>query len=124
MLENYSIHAAERLVSVKFSGHLTFADLQNYITQLRQNPDFNPVFSELVDLTAVASTELNYGKSAILSDSADPFSLESRRAFVVVNEAVHHVVRIYQMLREDALGIRAFGTIEEAKQWLGVGGHV
>jgi len=118
MLDGWSIDAAKRMVSVKFSGHLAFADLQAYIAGLLASPDFDPTFSELVDLAAVNSTELNYGKSAVLSEWADPYALSSRRAFVVVSEAVHHVVRMYQTLRGDSGGIRVFSRPEDAREWL------
>jgi hypothetical protein len=118
MVASWTIDAPGRTVFVKFSGLLAFSDLQTYIAGLRASPFFDSNFSELVDLTDVTATELNYGKSAVLSEGADPFSRTSRRAFVVVNEAIHHVVRMYQSLREDGSGIRAFGTVEEAKRWL------
>jgi len=123
MVDSFSIDANARLVSVKFSGNLALNDLRSYISALRQDPNFDPEFSELVDLTAVTSTEIDTAKSALLSEAADPFSRQSKRAFVVQNEAVYHVVRIYQMMREgeDAAGIKLFRTLEEARVWLVVG---
>ena len=124
MLVRWSIDPVRRLVMVKFSGRLTFHDLQTYIADLRSDSGLDPSFGELVDLVEVSSTELNYGKSAVLSEGADPFSLESRRACVLVNEAVHHVARMYQKLRDESRDsgetphIRAFRTVEEAQRWL------
>ncbi|HTR65929.1 MAG TPA: STAS/SEC14 domain-containing protein [Terriglobales bacterium] len=119
MVDGFSIDVAGHLTVVKFSGHLTLQDLRAYISALRQHPDFRPEFCELVDLTDVTSTELDYSKSALLSEAADPFSLESKRAFVVVNESVDHVVRIYQTMREAGAGIKLFRTIDDARRWLG-----
>jgi len=118
MLDSFSIDATARLSSVKFSGHLTLHDLRTYIMALRQNPDFQPQFSELVDLTEVRSTELDTAKSALLSEATDPFSRESKRAFVVHNERIDHVVRIYQRLRDESPSIKLFRSMEEARRWL------
>jgi len=119
MFDGFSIDARARIVSVKFSGHLALQDLRSYIAALRRSPDFNSEFSEVVDLAEVHSTELDWAKSALLSEAADPFARESKRAFVVENDAIDPVVRIYQTLRDDGAGIRLFRSLEEAKRWLG-----
>ena len=62
--------------------------------------------------------EINAEETIALADQIDPFSLGSRRAFVVSNELQRHRARMQQILRSPSKTIGIFNTMEEAEAWV------
>jgi hypothetical protein len=120
MFVSFTIDQDLKLVKVKFQQKITLQDLKSYLQQLRSDPRFNTNYSELVDLTDVNQSEINFKMASDLARSADPFSHNSRRAFAAPNAAVFGTTRMYQMIRQDEENIRCFRTMEQAKTWLGI----
>ena len=56
-----------------------------------------------------------------LADQVDPFSFDTKRAFVVQNAFQHHEARIYHVLRTCGGNSRIFQSVEEAERWIGDG---
>jgi hypothetical protein len=104
---------------VKYGGRLTVADAERYATDLRNNPAFDPTFSELADLSEVDDPQIEYSSAARFARYTDPFSHESKRAVVATKPAVYEIARRYQLIRNDE-NIVLFKTIEDAKSWLGL----
>lgn len=52
-----------------------------------------------------------------LADQVDPFSLASRRAFVVRNSVQAHAARMHKILRTQRR-FEIFHSLEEAEQWI------
>ena len=63
--------------------------------------------------------EINPEEAIALADQIDPFSLGSRRAFVVRNDMQRHSARLQQILRSPSRTIGIFDTMEEAEAWVG-----
>jgi hypothetical protein len=108
-----------RIVIAKFGGDLTMADAERFAADLRNNPAFDPSFSELSDLTEVENPQIDYASAARFARESDPFSHESRRAIVAPRRSVYEVARMYQLIRNDE-NIVLFKTMDEAKGWLGL----
>lgn len=115
---HYVIDTQRRVVLVKFGEKLTATDIERYAEQLRANPSFRPGFSEIVDLTQVVDVELRGEDILRLADHVDPFSFESKRAFVVKDSAQSHQARMYQISRMAREKIRSFYSHEDAERWL------
>lgn len=109
------------MIIVKFSKKLRAADIEQYAQRLVSNPFFDPSFSEIVDLTEVEEVELRGDDLLRLADHIDPFSFDSKRAFVVKDAKQSHQARMYQISRLSKDNIRAVRSIDEAKRWI-VGG--
>jgi hypothetical protein len=78
---------------------------------------FDASFSEIVDLTAVEEVDLQGNEFLNLADKVDPFSEQSRRAFVVRNSVQNHAARMHKVLGTGR-SIEIFRSIEEAERWI------
>jgi len=116
---DYRIDTAVGLVSIRFTGKLTFSDIVNYVSCLRADPRFNPTFAEIVDLRQVESVELSARETMDLADQVDPFSFDSKRAFVAQSQAQIRAAHLHRILRTERKTIHVFLSIEEARKWIG-----
>lgn len=114
----YTIDQTKRMVSVEFGNALSVCDIVNYASSLRDNPLFDPDFSELVDLRNVEQLPMGAEQALKLADEIDPFSLAAKRAFVAQKSAAIYAARMHMLLRNENRNIRIFESIEEATQWL------
>lgn len=114
----YVVDSERRMVIVKFSRILKASDIEHYAQNLAANPSFDPTFSEIVDLTEVERVDLRGEEVLRLADHIDPFSPESKRAFVTRDAAQAHQARMYQISRMARDKIRSFRSREEAEKWI------
>jgi len=114
----YRIIPEKRLVWVKFGKRVSEHEIANYAASLRSNLLFEPKFSEIVDLRGVEELDLHGTQMLKLADKIDPFSLDSRRAFVVRNATQNHAARMHRILRIANESMRIFYSLGEAEQWI------
>jgi hypothetical protein len=114
----YSIYPERRLVSTRLAGRLTGRGLETYATSLRSDSRFDPTFAELMDLRQVTEILLEPDEALRLADQIDPFSLESKRAFVAHTEAQRYAARMHQLLLTGRKPISIFSSLEDATRWL------
>jgi len=117
----YTIDSAKRVVSVHFEKTLNRQTIEAYAADLRSHPHFHPDFSEIVDLSRVEELELDAKQAVNLADNVDPFSLNSRRAFVAQTSTQTNAARMHHILRGGEENIRIFPTMREAKCWIEMG---
>jgi hypothetical protein len=115
---DYRIDADHGRVYVRFAGKLTVGLIGRYVDGLRKNRAFEPGWSEIVDMRAVEEIEISAEETIALADQIDPFSLSSRRAFVVSNEQQRHRARMQQILRSPCKTIGIFETMAEAEAFV------
>jgi hypothetical protein len=115
---DYSISPERRLVSTRLAGRLTGRGLETYATALRSDPRFDSRFSEIVDIRQVLDVIVQPEEALRLADQVDPFSRESKRAFVVHTEAQLHAARMHQLLLSGRKPISIFSSMEEANRWV------
>lgn len=114
----YEIDKEARLVSARACGRLTFSVILNYASSLRIDRRFSPTFSEIVDLRSVESVSLSAKEAMALADNIDPFSVNSKRAFIVQSQAQVHAAHLHRILRPQTKTISVFFSIEEAREWI------
>ena len=119
MAAHFKVDCSKRLVTVRFDSNVTVQDVREYLEKLKSDATFEATFSELVDLTQVVSSDLDFQAAMMLARDIDPFSREARRAFVAPRAATSVTVRMYQKARGDE-SIAVFRTMDEAKDWLGI----
>lgn len=87
--------------------------------RLAADPDFDPSHSQLLDFTHVTQFDLTSADLRQLAEE-DPFSRNSRRAFLVPNDLSYGLGRMYEIFREAGgeHGIRIFRNLEEALDWV------
>ncbi len=118
MPAHYAIDAGNRIVRTTFTGVVTHSDPANNNLKLSRDPAFDPTFSELVEFNDVSDIQVNSTDLLALL-KLDPFSENSRRAFVVGSRnVIYGIVRMYEILRNDTPCIKIFETVDEALSWL------
>jgi hypothetical protein len=113
----FSVDSEQKLVTVRFGKTVTAGDIERYAAQLRDSPSFRSGFSEIADLRDVEKLDLKAEDFIRLADQVDPFSLASRRAFVVRNSVQAHAARMHKILRTQR-SFEIFHSLEEAEQWI------
>jgi hypothetical protein len=115
----FKIDKERRPVMSTGSGVLTMAEAMAHQDNLRKHPDFDPSFSQLVDLSNVTKIELSHGDMERFAQAAI-FSPNSRRAFLVAGDAVYGLARMFAILRDNAgeKGIQVFRDLDAALDWV------
>jgi SpoIIAA-like len=114
---SFNIEAGKRIVFVRFEKKLTAADVRRYAERVRAHPEFNPEFSEMVDLTEVEDLDLHAHDFLKLADEIDCFSVRAWRAFIVSNSVQSHAARMHKILRTPD-NMRIFSSLEQARAWI------
>jgi len=115
----YKIAKDRRLVLTSASGVLTLADVLAHQDQILTDPDFNPQYSQLLDLTHVTKIDLSADDICKLAER-DIFHPTSSRAILVTNDLGEGLARLFTILREhaDEKRIRVFRHLDEALEWV------
>jgi hypothetical protein len=115
----YKIDKEHRLVMTTGSGVFDLATALAHQDQLMRDPDFDPCYFQLLDLTQISKVELSPEDVHKLAERS-VFWPCSRRAILVANDVGFGFARMFEMLREHAgeKGIRVFRKIDEALEWI------
>lgn len=116
----YEIDPQRRIVTSRFWGAVTDAEVFEHNEKLRNDPRFDATYQQLVDLTGVTGIDVSTG--TINTTSLDQFfEPGTRRAFVATHDAVFGMARMFA-LRAESVGqtIRVFRDGGAAKDWLGI----
>ena len=113
----YVVDVDRRLVVVRFAKKVTVSDIERYTNLLRANPEFQPTFSEIADMSEAVELDLQADEFLKLADEIDPFSPEAKRAFVAKTSVQHHAARMHKALRT-LRNIEIFSSFEDAERWI------
>jgi hypothetical protein len=118
----YVIDKERRLVLTTGWDRLTYAQTKSLQDQLLNDPDFDPKFNQLIDLTALTGLGMSTEETKALASRA-VFSASSRRAFVATNPAVFGMCRLYEASHhgwDEHAQVRVFSDRDAALKWLGL----
>jgi hypothetical protein len=116
---HYKIDVPGRLVNVQVDGILCDADLVDGDSALRNDPEFDPAFYQLLDLSKADGSEVTADGVRALASRPPLFSSSARRALVVRSDLGFGMSRMFELLREGKSGeVRVFRDIDEARAWL------
>jgi hypothetical protein len=115
----FKIDKERRLVMSTGAGVFTMTDALAHQENLLKNPDFEPNFSQLMDLTHITEVDLTSEDLRTLSQRSI-FSRDSRRAILVNSDVVFGLARMFEALREyyGEEGIRVFRNLDDALEWV------
>lgn len=115
----YKIDQQRRLVLSTGFGILTREDLAGHQERLQTDPDFDPGFSHLADITHVTKLDLDANDVSLLAQP-NIFSSTSRRAFVVKDDFQFGLAKMFESLRVAAgeRGVRVFRNLEDGLDWI------
>lgn len=119
MPASYTIDKARRLVLLRMWGVCTAKDVLWFREAIKTDPDFDPDFAELVDLTGVIKAKMAPGEVRMLAGMV-PFSAAARRALLSEDLLIFGLSRIYETLRSlrGDQHVRVFRRRDEAMAWL------
>ena len=119
MPAEYKIDKSKKMVFTKAYGILTDQEAYTHQDKLRNDPDFDPGYSQLIDSTNVKNPE-NLSLEAIYKlAERNPFGAGSLRAFVAPNRLLYVMFHVFQTITEkhpDEIVI--FKDLTEARRFL------
>ena len=120
MPASYRIDKSLGLVFTKGEGVLTGQDILTHELRLREDPDFDPSYNQLIDLREVIEFAASAAEMRTIS-TYHIFNEKSRRAIVAEKDANFAMARMYEMFREaEPDRIKVFREMAEARRWLGL----
>jgi hypothetical protein len=116
----YTIDRDRRLVISTGWERLTFAEVMVHRERFTHDPDFDPAFNQLGDMSAVTELEISIDEAKELA-SRNIFSRQSKRAFVATKPLIFGMLRLMEAYHEispapERVGI--FHNRDEAIKWL------
>jgi hypothetical protein len=119
MPASYEIDKKRRLVISTCLDPLNLADGLAHQEKLLKDPDFDPSFFQIMDLTRVSFSGMEASDLRELAER-NVFSAQSCRAIVVSSNLVYGFGRMFEIHRENAgeHGIRVFQDLDEAVDWV------
>lgn len=121
MPARYRIDRQRRLVISSAWGALSVTDIELHRKKLLSDPDFDPVFSQLLDFTKVTGA-LMTGEDVRLLAVANIFSFTSRRALLVRpdDSDLFGLARKFKIIREGRGegATRVFRDRDAALRWV------
>ena len=116
----YVIDKQRRLVTSIASGVVTYSDIAAHQSRLKNDPDFDPTFDQLVDGTGATRIELTAEEIRTVARQR-LFAASSRQAFATSSEFAYGLARMFEIYR-DASGagraVRVFSGLDAAQEWL------
>ena len=111
---------AMRLVITLCWGEVLRDEVINGLEKLSLNPDFNPDFAQLTDLSQVSKLNLGFNDMDVIHCLHDPFSNVGKRAVVAPgHDALYGLARMYQLL-VDHEHFEVFHLLPDAVSWVGL----
>jgi len=122
MAVTYRIDPALKLVHTQVEGRLNLEDALTHAYTLKNDPQFRPEYSELVDLSKFSGSDLPPAAMEAFANDlpGEVFARHARRAVVAPADPIFDLSRQYQRMRPNAESFRVFHTMDEAKEWLGI----
>jgi hypothetical protein len=115
----HAIDIPNRLVRVHVNGTLTDQDLLDGDSTLRRDPEFDPAYDQLLDLSEANGSEITANGVRALASRPPLFSPSARRAIVVRSDLGFGMSRMFELAREGKSGeVRVFRDLEAARAWL------
>jgi hypothetical protein len=120
MPATYKIDLELGIVRSVASGVLTDDDCDEHVEALRNDPLFKPSMDQLIDFTGV--TEIRVSAGAVQRVARrNPFGKGARRAFVIVDDAVYGMARMYDSFTSrQPHNLVIFRDMAQAVDWLGL----
>ena len=120
MPATYKIDTDLRMVFSTASGILTDEDCHAHVDALHEDPLFESSMGQLVDFTPVTEVRVTAGAIHTFA-RRNPFGQGARRAFVVADDVVYGMARMYDSLTShQPHDLTLFRDMAAARAWLGI----
>lgn len=112
------IDSERKIAFVEFSGTTTFHEIERYIRETANHPDFDPSFSHFIDASNVIDTDL-HPPELIKLNHIEAFAPTSKRVIIARSNFIFGVVRMYEFVSERE-NLKVVRTREEAFKLFGL----
>ena len=103
------------------SGKIGTPELIRHIAALREHPDFDPFFNELIDTTEVTSLDIASAEIQAFAMQDSPFEPSAKRVFVASEDLIFGLARMFQTFGGDRRpNFAVVRTLAEARKRLGL----
>src|SRR3954471_9064472 len=122
MAVTYRIDPDLKLVHTQVEGRLNLEDALTHAYTLKNDPQFRPEYSELVDLSKFSGSDLPPAAMEAFANDlpGEVFARHARRAVVAPADSAFDLSSQYRSMRRNADSFRVFHSMDEAMDWLGV----
>ena len=119
MANFYEIDKERRLITSTASGVITLPEIWAHQEKLDKDPDFDPSFAQLLDVTQVTKLKLSSEDVRRVAES-NTLSTNTRLAIVATSSLVYGMARMFQIFREmkEEEKTRVFRDRAEALAWV------
>ena len=119
MANFYEIDKERRLITSTASGVITLPEIWAHQEKLDKDPDFDPSFAQLLDVTQVTKLKLSSEDVRRVAES-NTLSTNTRLAIVATSSLVYGMARMFQIFREmkGEEKTRVFRDRAEALAWV------
>jgi hypothetical protein len=119
MANFYEIDKERRLITSTASGVITLPEIWAHQEKLDKDPDFDPSFAQLLDVTQVTKLKLSSEDVQRVAES-NTLSTNPRLAIVATSSLVYGMARMFQIFREmkGEEKTRVFRDRDEALAWV------
>ncbi len=115
---SYRIDKSLGLVFTKGESVLTGQDILTHLQRLRENPDFDPSYDQLVDFRDVIEIPISRGEMETISMR---HVFNGRGAVVAEEDIGFGMMRMYEVLSKfEPDQFKVFRDMAEARRWLGL----
>ena len=119
MPTEYKIDKSQKMVFSKAYGDLTDQDVYEHQDRLRNDPEFDPSFSQLLECGNVTNAEGLTSEAIYELARRNPFGAGSHRAFVAPKKLLFGLFRMFQILTNDYPDeLIVFKDLAEARKFL------
>jgi hypothetical protein len=117
----FTIDIHQKLVVSTYSGEINDADLFDVAPLIASHPDFDPMFSEIVDFSGVTSGTVSSLAIERKARQESIFSPTSKHAVITPQAHLFGLARMFAVYAEPTKpNIMVVRTINEARQFLGL----
>jgi hypothetical protein len=118
----YTIDKNLGIVFTKASDVLTESELMSHKRKLLADPEFRPGFVELSDVRGISDLAISPSgiEKFVAQDESDAERLRDYKLAIVVSGALEYGMGVmYEIMsRKNAMNVRIFRHIDDAKDWL------
>ena len=117
---SFDIDKQRRLVTSTASGTVTYAEIAAHQVGLKNHPDFDPSFDQLIDGTGVTKVAVTVEEIRTVARQRI-FASDSRQAFATSSDFAFGMARMFELYREasgSGRQVRVFNNLEAAQEWL------
>ena len=117
---SFVIDKQRRLVISTASGTVTYSEIAAHQVGVKNHPDFDPAFDQLIDGTGVTKVAVTVEEIRTVARQR-LFGTESRQAFATSSQFAYGMARMFELYREasgSGRPVRVFNTLDAAQEWL------